>query len=392
MQQKKWIRFLAMFMAVLMLGGVLIQFISMLFALAADDDLSALQQKIDALNQERNQLTSQRKSVQKEKDSELMQKAELEKSINGLSSDISTIDGKISELDVDIEEKELEIQVLQMQVDAQTVMYLQQIREVHEYGPTGMLDVLFGAASLTEFLTQRDRAAEMAQYQESVINALKENKESVLEIKASIELDRAMQENLRLEVQKKRLEVESKQNEVNKTINALDGDLSRYKKLIEENEKEEEKLQDELKKRLAAMKKTDFVGGEFIWPTPGYTRITDDYGMRTHPITGKKKMHTGMDIAAAGGTQILASNSGTVVIAEYNSSWGNYCVIDHGDGIATLYAHMQKSALVKVGEVVVKGQKIGIVGTTGLSTGNHLHFEFRENGEHTSPYKYVTKP
>lgn len=393
MQQKKWIRFIAMFMAFLMLGGVLIQFISMLFAFAADnDDINALQQKIDNLAKEKSQLTSQKKSAQNEKNTWLKEKSALEKDINSLNADINSINAEIEQLDLEIAEAEMEIELLQLQVDAQTYLYLQQIRETHEKGPTGLLDVLFGATSLTDFLTQKDRAEELAQYQEGVIDSLKENKQTVLEVKAGIELAKATQESMRAEVQQKRGEMESKQNEANKMIKMSEEDIKKYAKLIEENEKEEEKLQANLKKILAAMAKTEYVGGDFIWPTPGYSRITDNYGMRTHPITKKQKMHTGIDIAAAGGTQILASNSGKVVIAEYNSSWGNYCVIDHGGGIATLYAHMQKAALVKVGEVVVKGQKIGIVGSTGLSTGNHLHFEFRLNGEHTSPYAYVTKP
>ncbi len=129
-------------------------------------------------------------------------------------------------------------------------------------------------------------------------------------------------------------------------------------------------------------------GGMFAWPCPGYTRISDEYGNRIHPILGVQQFHNGLDMAAPGGTAILAAYDGDVVGAAYNNSMGNYIMIDHGSGLYTIYMHC--SALyVSKGQTVTKGQKIAAVGSTGRSTGNHLHFSVRQSGSYVNPWNYL---
>lgn len=128
----------------------------------------------------------------------------------------------------------------------------------------------------------------------------------------------------------------------------------------------------------------------FCWPTPGYTTVTSPYGYRIHPITGKLKFHSGVDIGAKGGTPIVAAADGTVTISVYSNSYGNYVEIDHGGGVRTRYAHMSKR-LCKVGDTVTQGETIGLVGSTGNSTGNHCHFEVRINGTTYDPMQYFSK-
>ena len=125
------------------------------------------------------------------------------------------------------------------------------------------------------------------------------------------------------------------------------------------------------------------------WPVPGYTRITSQYGMRTHPITGIYKLHTGVDIGAPRGSNFIAANDGIVIKAEYNIAYGNMVVIDHGGGITTLYAHGDE-ILVEIGQKVTQGTPILIVGSTGYSTGPHAHFEVRVNGNPVEPLDYIT--
>jgi|GEM_PF-2216459 len=128
----------------------------------------------------------------------------------------------------------------------------------------------------------------------------------------------------------------------------------------------------------------------FCWPTPGYTTITSPYGYRIHPITGELKFHSGVDIGAKGGSPIVAVADGTVTISVYSSSYGNYVEINHGHGLRTRYAHMSKR-LCKVGDTVTQGETIGLVGSTGNSTGNHCHFEVRINGVTYDPMQYFSK-
>ena len=134
---------------------------------------------------------------------------------------------------------------------------------------------------------------------------------------------------------------------------------------------------------------TQYIGGELAWPVPGYTRISSKYGMRTHPITGVYKLHTGVDISAPLGANFIAANDGIVTKAGYNSAYGNMVIIDHGGGVSTLYAHGSE-ILVQVGQVVKRGESILKVGSTGYSTGPHAHFEVRLNGVVTDPMPYIT--
>ena len=126
------------------------------------------------------------------------------------------------------------------------------------------------------------------------------------------------------------------------------------------------------------------------WPVPGYTRITSPYGMRTHPITGVYKLHTGTDIGAPMGANFIAANDGVVVKAEYNSAYGNMVMINHGGGVSTLYTHGSE-ILVQPGQQVKRGDPVLKVGSTGYSTGPHAHFEVRVNGEYQDPIPFITK-
>lgn len=130
--------------------------------------------------------------------------------------------------------------------------------------------------------------------------------------------------------------------------------------------------------------------GALAWPVPGYTSITSKYGMRIHPISGVYKLHTGVDIGADPGAYFVAANDGVVVKSVYNASYGNMVVIDHGGGLATLYAHGQQR-LVEEGETVKRGQPVLVVGSTGISTGPHAHFEVRVNGSWVDPLDYILK-
>ena len=134
---------------------------------------------------------------------------------------------------------------------------------------------------------------------------------------------------------------------------------------------------------------TEYIGGVLAWPVPGYTKITSNYGMRVHPITGQYKLHTGVDISAPIGANFVAANDGIVTKAEYNTAYGNMVIIDHGGGISTLYAHGSE-ILVTVGQTVKRNDPILKVGSTGYSTGPHAHFEVRINGVVTNPIEYIT--
>ena len=389
MQKRGIVRAIAFLLAFLMLSGAILSLVGILFS-SASDELSDWQSKLDKLTKQQADLEKQIQSTGTQKKTEMQKKSTLESEINKFSERITILNEIISELDAQIDDKQHESDTLQQQIDHQIMLYGARIRENHESGRSGYLDMLFGASSMAEYLTKTDRNGEIALYDEQLITTLRENRAAILDAKAEIEYNRTTQAALQKEVSQLRVQREGHVNEVNTTIKKLNNDEAALKKAYEEGEAEQNRITAEIQKILLARLGSDYVGGNLGWPTPGYKSITDTYGMRIHPITKTRKMHTGIDIAAKGGTQILASNAGYVVKAEYNSAWGNYILIDHGGGVSTFYAHMQNAASVSVGSTVAKGQRIGLVGSTGLSTGNHLHFEVWMKGNHTDPLGYVT--
>ena len=158
---------------------------------------------------------------------------------------------------------------------------------------------------------------------------------------------------------------------------------------IDEYNKQYEEINRQIIALVANGIDSNYIGGTLAWPVPGYTKITSEYAMRVHPITGVYKLHTGVDISAPMGANFISANDGIVVKAEMNSAYGNMVIIDHGGGISTLYAHGSE-ILVTVGQSVKRGDAILKVGSTGYSTGPHAHFEVRINGVTTNPLPYIT--
>jgi Membrane proteins related to metalloendopeptidases len=190
-------------------------------------------------------------------------------------------------------------------------------------------------------------------------------------------------------MEQNKLELEAQRAEkIRQQQAAMDAKNAANKAYAEMIEKEE-KLLAEYKKAAAELAaQSTYVGGTFMWPLPAANNvITCPYGMRKHPITGVRKLHTGIDLRASTGTKVYAANSGTVTTSGYSSAWGNYIIISHGGGLTTLYAHLSRRSVSK-GNKVKRGDIIGYTGNTGYSTGPHLHFEIDKNG---TPYDPLTE-
>ena len=203
------------------------------------------------------------------------------------------------------------------------------------------------------------------------------------EAKKNVETEQESLENL---ISQKQAEIAAYEEDIKnreQVLKEYEAEIAAQNAEIKELENAAKALQKQLEETNNANKRK-YDGGMFTWPAPSYTRISDEYGNRMHPILKVQQFHNGLDMAAPGGSPILAAYNGTVVAAAYSSSMGNYIMIDHGDNLFTIYMHA--SALyVSNGAEVTKGQKIAAVGSTGRSTGNHLHFSVRLNGSYVSP-------
>ena len=341
-------------------------------------------------------------------------KAELEKSksdlaayVTQLDSELSGIQAKIAQYNTLITEKEQQIadtteelnEAIKQQEDQYEAMK-KRIKFMYERGDTFYLEMLFSSSSISDLVNKADYIEALSRYDRNKLEEYVETTEMVQLVKEELEAEKEVLDEAKLAVEAEEANVSSLIQEKTAQLSSVSADISNKEAAIREyeamiaQENEEiaalEKAVAEEKARLEAenAQARIYNGGMFAWPCPGYTRMSDDYGMRPHPIFGVEKMHTGIDLAAPAGTAILAAYDGDVVAATYSSSMGNYIMIDHGSGLYTIYMHC--SALyVSKGQTVTKGQNIAAVGSTGNSTGNHLHFSVRLNGSYVNPWNYL---
>lgn len=342
-------------------------------------------------------------------------KAELEKSKSDLTAYVTQLDNELSGIQEKIEqyntlitEKEQQIadtteelnEAIKLQEDQYEAMK-KRIKFMYERGDTFYLELLFTSRSFSDMTNKADYIEALSKYDKNKLDEYIETKEMVQLCKEELEAEKEVLDEAKLAVEAEEANVSSLIQEKETQLYSVSADIAGKEAAIKEYEamiaqqNEEiaalEKAVAEEKARLEAenAKARIYNGGMFTWPCPGYTRISDDYGMRpVHPIYGIEKMHNGIDMAAPGGTAILAAYDGDVVAAAYSSSMGNYIMIDHGSSLYTIYMHC--SALyVSKGQTVTKGQNIAAVGSTGNSTGNHLHFSVRLNGNYVSPWNYL---
>ena len=374
---------------------------------ASQSDVDALKDKLKDQAAEKKKLQNELNSIDSEKATVKEQIEALDAQINSTEEQIELQNDLIDSLEEMIAQKEEELAEAQKKEEEQYEKFKTRVRVMYEQGETSYLEVLLSADDLSDFLSKYEIVSQIAEYDKNLFEELKALKEEIAQTKAELEEDRQQAENARkeLEVSKSELdtqladrsqamkELESAAEEVKASFAEIEAEENsinaQIDKIVKEMEAEaERKRQEEAAKAQqsgsgsgSTSSGTTQVGG-YTHPLPsGYRYVTSSFGYRNHPVTGQYKLHTGVDISAPNGTPIYAAKPGTVIIAGYSSAWGNYVVINHGGGITTLYAHMSKILTTK-GATVSAGQQIGKVGSTGYSTGNHLHFEVRQNGSY----------
>ncbi len=350
---------------------------------------ATVQEKINAASKEKQEALDKIKAAETKKDDVVAQSEQLNREIDIVQTEILEIDTIIEEADAEILAKEEEIAGYEANITEQDEAFKQVLRSMDETSASSYLELLLSSESFSEFMVNLETINEITQHDMAVIDEMVELKNSVEAAKAVVETKKAEQEEARGIAEDKENTLQVKLDEKEALTASLEADIEKYKKVYEAARAEEEKLKSsvapELSKSSATVK---YTGGVFCWPAPSYTRISSPYGYRIHPIYKTKKFHSGLDMAAPGGTNILAAADGTVIRAGWNGGYGNCVIVDHGGGVSTLYGHAKK-LLVSKGQKVKKGQVIALVGTTGASTGNHLHFEVLLNGKTTDPMPYL---
>ena len=378
------------------------------------DEVSDLKQSIAQKQKEIEETQSQRKQLEggltdvKQIISSLQtSKSNLAAYVKQLDTELTAEQTRITELTDMISEMESEIvqtkaeleEALEREASQYDAMKLR-IQNMYERGTDFYFEAIFSAASFGDMLNRADYVEKITESDRKILDNFRTTREYVEVCKAQLEEEQELLEEAKVKVEQEQESLETLISEKQTEINAFQADINDKEAVLREYEAEIaarnaeiKALEDAVKAEQAALEaasnpKRKYDGGMFAWPAPSYTRISDDYGDRMHPTLGIKRFHNGVDMAAPGGSPILAAYNGTVVAAAYNASMGNYIMIDHGDNLFTIYMHA--SALyVSKGAEVVKGQKIAAVGTTGRSTGNHLHFSVRLNGNYVNPWGYL---
>ena len=315
---------------------------------------------------------------------------EIDKQIYDYEESIKQIDEDLKTIEQDIEEKEKEIKIIQLNYDQVKEAFAERMVYLYETNDTRYLDVLLNSKSIVEFISNYYLIGEMAEYDANLIEKIENNKDRIVEAKEELQQVQQQLEEKKEEKQKIAITLENSKVVKNSYLNNLTAQEQETREKLEKYQEELDLIN--LEMLLTSLENNDsiYVGGIFLWPTPGYYTITSPFGMRLHPILKVYAGHTGMDIGAPMGSYVLAANSGVVSKATYSNSYGNLVMINHGNEISTAYAHGSE-ILVEEGQEVNRGDIIMKVGSTGWSTGPHLHFEIIVNGTKIDPYPYVTK-
>ena len=323
---------------------------------------------------------------------------QLDGQMNTLSSQIKKLEDDIAATEDDIAARTEELEKAEADAQDQYEMMKTRICYLYENGNPSMLAAFLEADSMADMINRVEYARQVSEYDQRMMQKLSDTMQDIKEQKEALEEEKQEQEDLLSEVQAQKQAgnkaMDAKTAEINsyqEQINSASGEQSEYKKQLNEQEKLLAQVENQI--AAAAADKaaaSDGDGGSsgFMWPCPASHRITSTFGNRTAPVAGASTYHKGIDIGASSGSAIVAAASGRVTTSAYSSSAGNYVVISHGNGISTVYMHAS-ARYVSEGDVVSKGQTIAAVGSTGFSTGPHLHFGVIVNGSYVNPLGYV---
>lgn len=345
-----------------------------------------LQRQLNKVNKDVQRTQSLLKNVQKEKQGALYEKERIDQEIEATENELDQINKLLAESEQHIAQTQEKLVQASESADHQYDLLKQRIRVMYEEGSASYLEILLEAESFSDFLARYEIVKQIVRYDQKLFGQMLQDKEDIAEAKRKLEEEKEVREKIKNQVAVKRRELSVQKTSRNLLLQRLSSKQREYEKALDDLEKTSKAVEQEIK-RQQALNQRKYAGGELAWATPGYYSISSFYGNRNHPITRTVRFHKGIDIRAPHNANVIAANDGVVLFAGWNGGYGRTVIIDHGGGIATLYAHNSK-LLVKVNQKVQKGQSIAKIGTSGVSTGPHLHYEVRENGATVNPMKY----
>ena len=431
MKRTTAVRVICIVLALIFVLSLLTVIIPTRASAVSQSEINALQAKRDQIRAQQVEQQNQIDGLRNEKAGVLEQKAALDQEANLTQEEINVVQEQI-ELYADlIVEKKAELEEAKAEEAKQSELFRARMREMEEGGKLSFIVVLLESRSISDLLTRIDMISEVMSYDKALEKALMDARAKVEEAEKALEDAKAEQEAKKGELEARKADLMAQVAEAEALVKSLESDIEAYKAAYNETEAAKQALQREIDAKVAQMEAerraaeeaarkaaeeaarqqaqqqqqqqqsqptqptqpttpTYTTGsGSMIWPCPSCHTITSYFGWRIHPITGTNKYHSGVDIGASYGATVIAADSGTVITAGWVSGYGNCIVISHGNGVSTLYGHLSSIA-VSSGQSVSQGQTIGYVGSTGNSTGPHLHWEVTVNGERQNPLNYAS--
>ena len=345
-----------------------------------------LREELDQAKKDSNKLKSEIAELEKQNAPYQEKKAALQKQINATQKEIDLYQEQIDALDADIQKYQKEIDDINAEIDSNLAVFSERLVVLYTTGSFTSLEVLLSAKDFGEYLEKIQFTKALSDNDNRLLKSLSEDMAEVEEKKAVIDKNKEDIVDAQKAIQEKQKELDAQYTEVNTIVKNNESEIADlqddYEALIDEQQKIQESL-NEVTGNLVGT-------GNFIWPVPGYYKLSSKYGNRKHPVYGTLKFHTGIDISSSGiyGAKIVAADDGVVSLSGWNGGYGNCVVIKHNNGYSTLYAHMKSASPLRKGQSVRKGDTVGYVGSTGTSTGPHLHFEIMYNGNYQNPMNW----
>ena len=394
-------RVLPVFLAALLCA----QFLLPAAEAVTQDEIDDLKQQQTELNSEKNDIKKRLDAIGDDKAAALEKKRLLDEECAVIQDEIDVYDAQIAAYDAQITQTEQEIAETEEKEKAQYELFCKRARATEESGRTSYWEIIFKATSVTDLLSRIDFVNEIMDYDRRVIQDLKDTRSELEEKKSTLEDAKAEQAAARETLVERKAELDERRSEADALVKEIQSQEGEYQDALDSIEAEEEEIQAMIVKKSEEMAAqgnpntgnattdvvTSWMGtGGYMWPEKASKKVTSPFGKRSSPGGIGSTNHKGVDIGGVGyTTQVLASKAGTVIVSQYSNSYGNYVVVSHGSGNTTLYAHMS-SRSVSAGQYVQQGQVLGITGSTGNSTGPHLHFEITEGGVRVNPLNYLT--
>lgn len=394
-------RITALGLILVLAAGIPIQASSASTEKVTEDDAStkSLQEAQDEKAQLEKALKEAQGTIEDLKDS----KGDIESKVTELNQQLIDISARITDLENQLTAKSEDIQETKDELAGAKEREAQQyadmkvrIQFMYENGQTSYLEALLSSRNISEFLNSADYIAQIQSYDRQKLTEYQDTVESIVNLEAQLEQEYTDLEALKSTVESNKATVAAMMRQKESELADISGDIEDAQSDADyyaaEIQAQEELIaaikRAEAEKAAAGVEEHPYTGGVFRWPCPSSTRVTSDYGTRVSPMSGASSNHKGIDIGASAGADIIAAADGTVTAASYSSAAGNYVMIDHGGGLYTVYMHAS-SLLVSPGQTVSAGDVIAKVGSTGISTGSHLHFGVSLNGSYVSPWSYL---